>query len=107
MGIENAKVLGVEILIEPNTNGLTCNIYLEGANWNATFGGLLLKQDSELHTPDQTGWFLRRVFETFGVTTTKQMFGMPCRVQIDSQGQLVAVGNFLNDNWFDIKQELQ
>ena len=103
--VENAMISSAVIEIRQG-DYLTCVVYLRGLDWNTEFGRYILKIGSEIDTPDKMGWFLRRLFETVGVTALEALREKPCRVAFRN-GVILRIGHFLEDKWFDPEAEFE
>lgn len=101
----NARVQDVVLGV---TRGiLTCNVVLVGNDFDLVFGGTILKPDSTLTSPDKTGFFLRRLLETFEVDTLDRIRGSFCRVKYDSAGNVYSIGNIVTESWFTPMEEMK
>ena len=106
--IENAIIKNVWLEIEDH-GILTCEIDLEGAGWEALFGGFCLCNKSKLEDgKDYTGFYIRRLIDVIleGYGKLNSLVGEPCRVQTEN-GKVVAIGHFYKDKWFKPRVELK
>lgn len=106
--IENAIIKNIDIGIEDH-NCLVCNLEIEGRGWSAMFGrSYNLCSSDKFGGADCTGFFIRRLIKVFlgGFGSLKELRGKPCRVKVQD-GVVVAIGHFLEEEWFNPSKELK
>lgn len=101
--VSNAIITSSSVEIEDH-GILTCIIGLKGNGWGASFGGYALKTDSNIASEDFTGFFIRRLLETVGGFALNGLKDKPCRIKLED-GTVVAIGHFIEDKWFNPKEE--
>lgn len=102
--VTNAKIVDVEIRLAEGC--LTCDLQLEGLGWNGTFGGYCLKSGATRESKDLTGFYIKKLFYVFQVSSITELINMPCRVILKDGKRLYSIGHFLQEVWFTPAEEL-
>ena len=107
--ILNGRITGVE-LTNLDHDQLTAFIQIEHERGSQAFGGWQLYAPS-FREDDRTGWFIWRTIETVfggdGYGKWDKLIGKPVRVKTNEMDLLIAVGNFVQDIWFEPKKEME
>ena len=105
--IENAKIELVSLNMG-NHGCLTLDIVLEGNGWGCSFGGYCLghgylgASDDCFKGYDKGLEAIMRIMDVVGVSDLNDMNGKNVRVVKDGiGGRIKAIGNIIEDKWFD------
>lgn len=97
--IENAKIMSTHL--GPEDHGIfTASLLLTGPGWGQGFGNYNLKYSDHAYR------FITGVLEAVGVDNWELLSGKLCRVKRDN-GLIVAIGNVLENRWFEPRAVLQ
>ena len=106
--IKNAKITGYSLGKESH-GILTMLVHLEGQGWGCSFGGYGFdswNEEKQRRIGHAFGCeFISRVLETVGVDDVNKLKGASVRAETEGWGGgIVALGNFLKDDWFNPKE---
>lgn len=75
-----------------------------GESAQGAFGGLPMYPDGEQEIEKRRDRieFIFELLDTVGVISWEQLPGTPCRVEIDENGRVVAIGHYVGDKWLRV-----
>ena len=95
---------------------MTCFLYLKQEGSGQGFGGYGLDakplKDKQGHYGDRrpskfAGFWIKRILETVGVEKWEDLSGKHIRVDGEEFGDILGIGNIINDKWFYPKKEIE
>ena len=113
--IENGRIDSTMLGIEEN-GILSTMIGIECPNYHQGFGGYCLdtnQYDDDNNYKGRVGTaygmeFINRILKTLKVNKWESLIGTPVRVMRDeARGPIIAIGHFINDEWFDPQIDLK
>lgn len=96
--IENAVIESFNIFIERGALTSFLNIRLSDSAAQS-FGGFYLDRTMAL--------WIRSILRIAGVDDINDLAGKSIRIKYKDDSSIMAIGHFLNDDWFDPKKEFE
>ena len=101
--IKNARITAVRISLDRGIF-LCPRIYLEGAGWGVSFGGLICNKRGSDPTP-LLGFFMMRVLETLDLEAWEDLPGKLIRTKSEGiGGRCLEIGHPIENKWFAISE---
>lgn len=98
MEVVNAIILSTSLGSEGH-GIFTANLMMKGESWAQGFGNYHLNHNAAL--------FISRTLEVVGVERWEDLKGKPCRIRRDDpSGSITAIGNLIEEKWFEPRKEL-
>ena len=109
-GIHNAKIISTHL--GPEYHGIfSSTLYLDYGGTQQGFGGYALDSKPDTHGGDRVphialAVWVYRILEVLKIDGWEKLPGTPCRAKLE-HGRVVAIGNYLEDLWFNPAEEFK